>query len=224
MYLPSAGFCLLMALLLGVSRTGGDGPQPYSRRLAVVALLVLVAGLAIATWARCLDWRNDETLFMAAMRAQPESPRAHFIVGKIHGDRGELEQALALLDRTIELYPEHVSALVEKGVLLGRTGDLEGASEQFREALAVNPANPTAHLDLGIALHRMGRFEGSEKALLKAVRWDPALSKGWAELGNLYLDMRLFSRAAGAYRRAIALGREDLVPRLRIAERGAASG
>lgn len=222
MYMPSAGFCLMMGLLLGLSARGPDrGPELFSRRLSAVALAVLLAGLSISAWARCLDWRNDETLFTAALRVKPDSPRAHFIVGKLHGDRGELEQALAHLDRTLELYPDHASALVEKGVLLGGTGDLHGAMRMFEAALRINPANAMAQLDLGIALHRLGRLLQSERSLLKAVRWDPAMSKGWAELGNLYLEMQRHAAAAAAYRRAISLGRTDLFERLRLAERSA---
>jgi len=223
MYMPSAGFCLMMGLLLGLyARAPDRGPELFSRRLSVLALLLLLAGLSVAAWARCLDWRNDETLFTAALRVQPDSPRAHFIVGKLHGDRGEQEQALAQLDSTLQLYPEHVSALVEKGVLLGRGGQLHSAVQLFEEALRINPANAMAHLDLGIALRRLGRRQQAERALLKAVLWDQALSKGWAELGNHYLEMQRHAAAAAAYRRAISLGRKELVERLRMAERSAA--
>jgi tetratricopeptide (TPR) repeat protein len=220
MYMPSAGFCLLLGLLLGAAGVAENGrPELYSRSLPAVALCVLVAGLTVASWARCLEWRDDESLFRAAMRAQPNSPRAHFIVGKLLHERGERRQALELLERTVELYPEHAHALIEKGMLLGGQGELERAERLFAQALAIEPANALARYNHGVALRRLGRLRAAERALLKAVLWGPGLAKAWAELGNLYLQAERYPEAEQAYRRGIGLGRRDLRPRLRRAER-----
>ena len=88
-------------------------------------------------------------------------------------------------------------------------------------ALAEAARSRTVHFDLGIALRRLGRRAEAEQSLLKAVRWEPEMSNAWAELGNLYLESGLYLRSAAAYRRAIALGREDLRDRLRLAESSA---
>jgi Flp pilus assembly protein TadD len=219
-YSPSAGFCLMMGLLLsGFARRSTRGNGAGSFRLALIALAALAAGFTVSTWARCLDWHNDETLFRAAMRAQPRSPRAHFIVGKLHGDRGEDEEALRLLKRTTELYPAHSSAWSEIGVIHGRRGEFERAAEIFREVLRIAPEHAQAHLNLGIALHSLGRLREAERSLLKAVQWDPSDPKSWAELGNIRLDRGDHQGAASAYRKAVSLGRRDVLERLRLAER-----
>jgi tetratricopeptide (TPR) repeat protein len=218
-YLPSAGFCLMMGLLLsGFARRTMSGSAGGSFRLALIALAALVAGFTVSTWARCLDWHNDETLFTSAMTAQPHSPRAHYIVGKLHGDRGDDAAAVRLLERTIELYPAHTAAWSEMGVIRGRRGEFERASESFREVLRIAPENGTAHLNLGIAMHSLGRLHEAERSLRKAVMWDPLEAKGWAELGNIRLELGKPSQAAEAYRRAISLGRRDVIERLRLAE------
>lgn len=218
-YLPSAGFCLMMGLLLSrFARRTTRGSAGGSFRLALLALAALVGGFTVSTWARCLDWHNDESLFTSAMRVQPDSPRAHYIVGKLHGDRGADENALRLLERTIELYPAHAAAWSEMGVIRGRRGEYERAAEIFREVLRIAPENATAHLNLGIALHSQGRLEEAERSLLKAVMWDAFEAKSWAELGNVRLELGKPSQAAEAYRRAVALGRRDVVERLRLAE------
>ena len=229
LYMPSAGFCLLLSIIIGAASVGwtpsmirrpAAPPRPgLSLRLALFALAALVAGFSTLTWARCLDWRNDETIFRAATRTRPESPRAHLIVGKAHADRGESEQALRHFEQAIEHYPELVAGWIERGVVLGRLGRIEASVESFREAVRLNPDRAAAHLNLGIALRRRGSPVEAEKTLRRALLWDPVLPKAWASLGNLYLDAGRYREAASAYARAIALGRDDLRPRLHRAER-----
>jgi tetratricopeptide (TPR) repeat protein len=220
MYMPSAGFCLMLSLLLGAAGMGAnDRPELFSRSLASAALFVLVAGLAVACWARCLDWRDDESLFLAAMRAQPDSPRASFIVGKRLRERGERQRALELFERSIELFPEHARAMTEKGTLLGERGELERAERSFAEALTIDPAYGLAHYNRGVALRHLGRLRPAERALLKAVLWEPDMAKAWAELGDLYLQTERYPEAEQAYRRGIEFGRADLLPRLLRAEK-----
>jgi tetratricopeptide (TPR) repeat protein len=213
----------MFGLLFGgiAARSAGSaterGPH-FSGKLVLLAQATLVAGLMVMSWARCHDWRNDETLFSASSRARPKSPRAHFIVGKMAADRRDDAEALQRYETAIALYPDYAAAWAEKGVTLGHGGDYVLAERAFREALRINPRYSDAHLNLGIALRRQARPGEAERSLRRAALWDPRSSKTWAELGNLYLEHRRYCPAAEAYRRAIALGRSDLEPRLREAE------
>lgn len=227
-FFTSVGFCLLFGLFLGdvaagLPRSSGRPASPTTIRLAGLAVAILVAAFTMLTWARCHDWRNDETLFLAATRAQPSSPRAHFIVGKLHADRGELDAAIERYQRTLELYPRHVAALNERGVAQGRKGEFEAAENSFRLAIQVSPAHADAHLNLGIALRRQRRLAEAKRSLSRAVLWDADSASAWTELGNLSLETGEADAAARAYRRAIALGRRDLAERLRLAEKRTAS-
>jgi len=226
LYLPSAGWCMLLGLALGhvADVAGPPGDTRLRFRQALAVLGIVVAAFGVRTWARSIDWRNDETLFTAAIRAEPRSARSHFIVGSLHGKRGEIPQALDLLDRTVELYPDYVAARFERGVLLGIRGRLTESIDEFREVVRLRPDYPEGQLNLGLALRRSGRSLAAERALRVGLVWKPEMAKGWAELGNLYLDGGRPLAAARAYRRAIALGRSDLHPRLQAAEKAKLDG
>jgi tetratricopeptide (TPR) repeat protein len=222
-YLPSVGFCVLASLAL--VRLPGDAKSVDARKrtrpnlVAVGILVVLVAAYGSRTWSRCLDWRNDETLFRAAVVEQPRSPRAHYFLGKIHADRDEVIEATTHLDEASRLDPSFASPRFEKGVLLGRLRRFDEAETSFREAIGLIPEFARGHYSLALTLRPTGRVEEAARELRRAVLWDPALSSAWAEWGHLELERKRGNAARFAYRRAIALGRRDLVPRLEEAER-----
>ena len=94
LYLPAVGFsaCVIMAFY-------GLGQRLSIRAFAPVAVCLVIAGFAIRTWVRNLDWRDELTMATASARTSPNSFKTH------------LELALALtesdtsrsnIDRVIE--------------------------------------------------------------------------------------------------------------------------
>jgi len=226
LYLPSAGFCLLLALAL---RKVSEGFPAFGQRLeperglrrAGAVLVILVAAFALRSWERSHQWRDDETLFRSAAEVYPSSPRGHFIAAKAREEAGDSAAAVRGFERTLEVWPGHVPARFELGVVLARQGRLAAAERLFRETFALqrDDSNPTlAWFNLGIALHRQGRLEEAERVLRKAVLcrprppWrrcdpaDPATARPWAELAHVRFDRGDLDGAARAYRRAFAAG------------------
>lgn len=220
MYLPSVGFCLLLTVALDA--LGRSFPAGSGRRMFLGIVGMLVLAFALQTFARSLEWRDNRTVFEAAARVNPQSPRAHFVLGKLTLDAGDPDGAVEHLDRTLELRPDHPTAWLEKGNARAAQGRFSEAEALFRETLRHAPTYATAHRNLALALRRQGRLAEAERALQKAALWRPGSATTWAEMGNQYLQLRRFADAAMAYRRAIELGRTDLAERLALAERGAA--
>jgi len=228
LYLPSTGFCLLLAALMGRLFEGEVAFVPASlsqlRRLVGLAFALLLSGFAIQTASRCVEWQSDRTVFEAAARVHPASPRAHYIVATLDAREGKTAEALDRIELTLRLWPDYLPGWVQKGVLLGQRGDIAGAESACREATRVGPAYGRGHSNLGLALHRLGRLADAERSLRKAVLWDASLDQAWAELGNVLFEQRRYARAADAYARAAALGRSAVASRLREARRLAGEG
>ena len=237
MYLPSAGFCLLAGLFLS-ELPYGNSPSPgqplLSRaRLGGAILLLVLGGYALGTYARCTAWQNDETLFNAVLAAYPDSPRSNFIVAKIEADRvfeearglpradlpDRLGRPLALLDHAVTVVPDYSVAWNEKGLIQARLGNHPEAIALFRKTLEISPRFPRARLNLAIALGLAGRKQEAIRSVRKATLEAPDAHKPWAQLGHLLVDTGRPREAAAAYRRAVALGRDDLIPRLQNIER-----
>lgn len=197
LYLPVAGLCLLAAKAI---QAGGA----RTRRVALVAIV----GLGVAMFARSLDWKDDATIFAATARNNPRSPRAPYWLSRF--------------DDAIANWPAFAAAWHDKGLLLARDGDLAGAERALREAARLEPTRAAPRLNLGIVLHRQGSLDDAEREIRKSALLDPGNPRTFAELGHVRYEAGRFRDAADAYRRAVALGRTDLLPRVKELERGSA--
>ena len=194
LYLPVAGLCLLAGLAIGKLGRPARG-----------AAIVAIAAFGVSMFVRSLDWKDDATIFAATARNNPQSQKAALWLGKF--------------DEAIASWPESSAAWHDRGVALAKNGDFKGAESALREAVRWEPTRPASQLNLGLVLHRAGDLDAAERELRKAVLLDPDNPRGFAELGHVRYEARRYAEAADAYRRAVALGRTDLLPRLKELER-----
>jgi len=193
LYLPVAGSCLLLSWAAAA----------WVLRFPRVAIAV-IAFFGAAMFARSLDWKDDPTIFAATARHNPRSPRAPFWLGGV--------------DDAIANWPEFAAPWHDKGLALAKAGDLTGAERALRESLRLEPTRAEPRLTLGLVLHRQGRLDAAEREVRKSILYDPVNARAFAELGHLRYESGRRPEAAEAYRRAVALGRSDLLPRLRELE------
>jgi tetratricopeptide (TPR) repeat protein len=193
LYLPVAGLCLLLSLAIDAK----------ARRLAIPATAIVVLSGALM-FARALDWKDDATIFAATARNNPKSPRAPFWLGRF--------------DDAIANWPEFAAPWADKGWVLAKAGDLAGAERALRESLRLEPTRPAPRLNLALVLHRRGELDAAEREVRKSILLDRDNPRAFAELGHLRYETGRLQPAAEAYARAVALGRTDLLPRLRELE------
>ena len=102
-----------------------------------------------------------EAAVKAALRANPKSAVGRVFQARLTAGRGEIDQALAIVDAVIADYPSEISARHLLGELLwiGK-GDPEAAIKVFREALTVMPRHLQANSALITLLLQKRDVEG----------------------------------------------------------------
>jgi tetratricopeptide (TPR) repeat protein len=215
-YLPSAGVCMLAGIFAWtVGRRGS-----MRTTLSIISVVSIVVCFFIGlSWRRAQEWRDDETVFTAAVRVNPESPRSHYILGKLALERGDTATAIDRFRRTLEITPDHGPAWLEWGNALAGQQRFAEAETRFRNALRIAPGNATIRFNLALATRHQHRTAEAERWLLKARIADKRSGKILAELGNLYLSTQRYAEAAEAYREALRSGYTQVTDRLRQAER-----
>ncbi len=85
----------------------------------------------------------------------------HEAISEFHNEK--IDQALKLLDLSIEIDPGYSDAYETKGVILGQVGEFEKAIEEMDELLSVDPDSVMAHTNKSLYLMKMGKIEEAEE-------------------------------------------------------------
>jgi Flp pilus assembly protein TadD len=91
-----------------------------------------------------------------AAAVAPGRPALDLTAVKVAINGRELDQATALLDRTIDTYPDAPEALALMGLLLERRGLDHAAYHEYRRALALDPENIDARASMRRYCARFG--------------------------------------------------------------------
>jgi Flp pilus assembly protein TadD len=176
-YLPSAGFCLLVALLW-------IQLQKRASALAWGFLLVILGAFSARTVVRNGDWRSNFTLFSAASRVVPEDARMHANLGGFYMDSGQLEKARVELQTALRIYPSFPDALEFYGLTEARLGHDEQALPLLQKAVFQTRTDSVMYVDrtvnLSAMLIKMGKYQDARALLDLAITKEPQNARAWS--------------------------------------------
>jgi len=101
--------------------------------------------------------------------------------------RKDDQAALKLLQKAVEIAPNHFDAQLSMGRLLFGMGDDNGAIKFFRSAILSQPANSQARFFLATALEHAGDIQGALSSYRKLIEMSPDRYEGHLGLGALLL-------------------------------------
>jgi tetratricopeptide (TPR) repeat protein len=113
-------------------------------------------------------------------------------------DAGDLDAALAMLERAVAQQPDDAFLHYALGVTAAGLGRDVAAAGALARAATLDPALPGVHAELGLALYRLGERDRAEDHLLEALVQGP-------EDGDVLLTLGLIDRERGEIDRAIRL-------------------
>ncbi len=167
-----------------------------------------------------------EAAYRSLLTARPGHFDSRHLIGVIASQRGQFEQAVALIRQALAIDDRQPSAFVNLGNALMGAGRAAEAADAYRRALALDPRLPEAAFGLGNALRGTSPQEAIA-AYEKAIELRPGFVEALANLAGLQLAqerapiaLELWMRAArlrpteaglyiGAARALAALDRSD---------------
>lgn len=212
-FVPSIGFCLLVAIMAERMLTGQAGPRS-TVRIGVGAVLLICFCHGALTVARNPQWRSEYALCSSSVKTAPTEPRAHMALGTVYAAQMGLHaRAVQHNLRAIELSP----AMGYPHNQLGKSALLEGRVEEsllhFKRAAARMPDSPVALTNLAQAYMEFARRNDHQQAwklgrlaVETALQKNPQHPDAHFFLGYLYMARtRDFARAAEQFARAAEL-------------------
>jgi Flp pilus assembly protein TadD len=122
----------------------------------------------------------------------PKAAKKAFDEAARKAEKGQTLEAVALLQKAIQLDPEYVEALNNLGARYILIGDHERAIPHLMKAIEIDPHSVQPYSNLGIALMATGDAEGAERAARQALEADPAEVRARYILGmSLYAQRKV---------------------------------
>lgn len=205
LYLPSAGFCIFIAVIFYRII-----PEKASWRglyfFGAAAILLFYAATAMD---RGLVWQNDLTLWSDVLKKSPQSVRAYTAIGAYYLKEGKDDEALPMLQKAIQLRPDYDKGYYNIGVIYLRKGDTDAAIAAMKKAIEITPGYGKAHFTLGLASMQKGKFDEAVAEYEKALSLMPNNAILHNNLGNAYSAKGMYDRALLMYERAVSIAPDD---------------
>jgi tetratricopeptide (TPR) repeat protein len=214
LYLPSAGFALLLVLLFDRLR--------FVKRSAVLplaAIAIILVSYTLGTIERNTVWRSNYSLWSDTVKKSPDSAIPHGNLGlALSSDPRRLDEAMEQLQIAIALASRSGSVTERNNLAsffdnLGSVYSAKGweqkGIEQYRTAIRVDPSYVDAYNNLGVSYLELGRVDEGIQLFRAALRLRPDLAETHNNLGLAYLKKGLADQAVAQFREAVRLEPRD---------------
>ncbi|HEV7672280.1 MAG TPA: tetratricopeptide repeat protein [Thermoanaerobaculia bacterium] len=135
--------------------------------------------------------------FRQATDLDPTIAPAYAALGEAYMDLGKQSEALAAIDRFLELSPGDKRGLQDRYDIVKELGDKEKAKAALDALIAADPSRDTAVrvFNLGAEASRAGETDAAIAYLERALTIDPTLDPAASALGSLYLKKKDYPKA-----------------------------
>ena len=204
-YLPSLGFCwLLAAALVAAGRR-------WNRRAALAVFLVLAAGYSARTVLANANWREEIAFYRRTIADFPGFPRAYLNLGEALMRRDRMDEARQMTEAAVRLDAAYPEPHVNLGLIHRAQGNLESAAREFLLAARLGQEQSSrfvvsrALANLAVVYRSMGRLEESVDASRRALAADPQFAGAHNNLGYALLLQGRIGEAKRHFQAAIEL-------------------
>ena len=205
-YLPSAGFCLLMALawIWLMER----------QRIPAWGLLgVVLLALAARTVARNADWKDNLALYSSAVRAVPNSAKMHANLGGEYMVRNEFDLARKEFQTALRIYPDSPDTLASFGLLESWQGNYQAAGALMERGLHMsardNPHYDSMVVDFAVILSKTNHVDAALEFLDREIAESPGFARAWSARAFIRLQRNELAPAQSDAETALRLDPGD---------------
>ena len=218
LYLPSVGFCWIMAWAFQ-RIWKGLAARPAVYRGAFVSslgLLALLCALRIVT--RNRDWQDNITLYTRTLESSPDATLIRINLGTNYKTQGLIKQAEFEFRETLERDPRCAECLNDLGLIyMEQSRDAE-AKEFLIRAIRLDPKAVWARLNLGLIYQRTGFMDLAEQQFSTAAKHAAGDVRVHLTVGLFYQQQHQPGRAEAAFQRALDIDPYHQQSRIALAQ------
>jgi tetratricopeptide (TPR) repeat protein len=208
LYLPSVGFCILLALLFAktLKRDNAITQKTSQRNLRLfgpLAVFSVLAFYSVVTVRRIADWRNPVVFWEKTVKSSPKSTRAYINLSITYDDAGRTEEAIQALKKSIEMDPKWGMAYFDLGIFYDKQGRTDEATVMFEKGINLSLGKSSLRRYLKLAHAEMQNYTLDDTEFL------------W---GYFYQWRGLSEKAITHYQKALEINSGDVKTHYHLAE------
>lgn len=144
--------------------------------------------------------RNE---FEKALAINPQYAPAHYDLGLLSYNQGDLPLALEHYRRAIAANPQHTEALNNIGFVLMQQGEQQQALSHFEHAIKIHPEFSDYRYNMGIIYRDQQQPDKAESCFRKCLKYSPDDPDAHFQLGKLLQDAGALPEAKEHYEQAL---------------------
>jgi hypothetical protein len=188
MYLPLAALIVLVVVGVAAVIRADDRPRALSVQQAGIASFIVLALIAAGISARRVrQYQDPVVLWQETARRQP-GVLALNNLGMVLNQAGRAEEAIAPLERVVEISPGTAEAHINLGIAHLKLGRYASAAASLERAIAIK-TTAEAHLSFGVALSNLQRPDEAIAQFEKAAALRPDLLEAHYNRGVKLVQM-----------------------------------
>jgi rhomboid protease GluP len=232
---------LVAGLILGalIARVAPDPDAPM-RRLAVLALVLVLVGGGTAWWLHSRDYlrhmqrgagflaetKTDQAIaeFQTVLRQRPNYLAAHLALARAYIAKGELAKAESELNIVIAMAPGDTRAPYVLGFLYLEQEKPPQARQVFQQMLARHPNNADAHFGLAATASAEEKYPEAAAEYKLAAQFNPDLEGVYSNQGRAQAKLGLYDDAIASFQKELEKSGDDYDTEIALANAYDAKG
>nr|NVI79160.1 putative transmembrane and TPR repeat-containing protein CG4050-like protein [Cucujiformia] len=164
LYMPSMGFCMLVAFGWGLIH------DKISKKLSWCLLSILIITHAAKTHLRNWDWEDEYTVFMSGLRVNQRNAKLFNNVGHALESQARYREALVFFQTAVNVQEDDVGAHINVGRTYNHLKMFKEAEEAYLRAKSLLPkAKPGESYQARIAPNHLNVFVNLANLISKNV-------------------------------------------------------
>ena len=141
------------------------------------------------------DFPGARRLYQRAVASAPDNVDAHYLLGSLLGEIGELEEAVFHLEGAITLNPDFADAHAALGNVLQLQCRHGQALVSYKHAVKLDSSNAATRSNLGLLYQTLGDRIAAEREFRIAYQLAPELPDLLRNLTLIYIDLEKYDTA-----------------------------
>ena len=217
LYLPSMGFCLLLAY-------GWEKLERKNRTVARLGLVILCFLFAAKTVVRNRDWRDELSIFNSGLKMTHSNAKLLNNVGHALESQAQYQEALRYYQKAIQVQPDDIGGHIHVGRIYNHLKRYSEAEEAYMYAKALLPQSRSGesyqarvapnHLNVFLNLATLiakngSRLEEADMLYRQAISMRSDYTEAYINRGDILLRLNRTQEAKEVYQKALGFENDN---------------